>query len=67
MCKKLGHTQSKCFGRFFNRYQSHLNMLVNEKNFLINQMLNIRKVKKHNTKPRNKKNLGNKPPEVKQV
>ena len=30
-------------------------------------MLNIRKVKKHNTKPRNKKNLGNKPPEVKQV
>ena len=60
-CKKSGHNQFRCLTRLLERYESHLNKLMNEFNSLKNNILN--------TKTGNKTQKGNprSTPKVKQV
>ena len=39
-CKKTGHSQFRCYTRFLDRFETQINRLMNDFNFLKNNILN---------------------------
>ena len=55
-CYKFRYVASKCFSKFFEKYQSHVNRLESESNYLKNQILNIKKGSRSHIKLKKKSN-----------
>ena len=62
--KKFGHTQNRCHTRFLEKYESQLNRPVNDFNSLKNNILNTKKRKKTNPKPKTQQISLKSPPKV---
>lgn len=58
------HTQSRCYSRFIKGYESQLNGLMAEYNFIKNNILHTKKI---NPKPNTKKSSSCSPPKLKKV
>ena len=62
---KTGHSQFKCYTRFLKRFETQKNRLINDFNFLKNNILNNEKGNKTNKKPRSQSSSSKSPPKTK--